>query len=560
MSLVRLRSVSFLLLCAAMLTGAARGQAKPSAVSHGLQGVEIYGGYGDFHPYNSTISGYKYPNVANSNATASVSLFFTRHLGFQMEGSYFSGNGNRSSYPPCVGNCIQNIYTGEAGPVVRFPIKYVVPFFHVLGGGVKANGPAYQPLTWGYGILGGGGLDVPLPYFHQRFAIRPIQADYQYARIDYGVKGPVPPSPLPANSLGGIGSINALKVSAGLVVRFGETEEKARPLLLGCTSDPVAVFAGENVRIAGLVDGLNPKKKATYTWASNAGKITPEGSTAVVDTTGVAPGEYEVVGRVSAGSKPSEQAYCKQPFTVKEALPPTLSCSANPSSVAPGTPVTITSVARSPQGRPLTYSYVASSGQISGTGSTAELATTGLTGGDVTVICTVADDSGKTAKATAVVTIVPPPPPPAKPSTSQLCSLSFVRDVKRPMRVDNEAKGCLDEVALALNRQADAKLVIVGNTSVDEKPTVAAERALNARQYLSEEKGIDASRIDVRVGETSGKTANITLVPAGATYDVGDTKPFNEQGVVRHGQPYPKKKVATKGKKVKPAAAKPTAQ
>ena len=194
MSLARLRPVSLILLCAALVTSAARGQAKASGVSHGLQGIEIYGGYGDFHPYGSNISGYKYPNVANSNATASIAAYFTHNIGAQIEGAYFSGNGNRSSYPPCVGNCIQNIYTAQAGPIVRFPIKYVVPFAHVLGGGVKMNGPALQPLTWGYGFTGGGGLDVVLPYFNGLFAIRPIQADYQYARIDYGVKGPIPPN------------------------------------------------------------------------------------------------------------------------------------------------------------------------------------------------------------------------------------------------------------------------------------------------------------------------------------------------------------------------------
>ena len=39
------------------------------------------------------------------------------------------------------------------------------------------------------------------------------------------------------------------------------------------------------------------------------------------------------------------------------------------------------------------------------------------------------------------------------------------RDKKRPTRVDNEAKACLDEVALDLQRQADAKAVVVGMTS-----------------------------------------------------------------------------------------------
>ena len=36
------------------------------------------------------------------------------------------------------------------------------------------------------------------------------------------------------------------------------------------------------------------------------------------------------------------------------------------------------------------------------------------------------------------------------------------------MRVDNEAKACLDQVALDLKQQADAKVVIVGEQNSDE--------------------------------------------------------------------------------------------
>jgi len=117
--------------------------------------------------------------------------------------------------------------------------------------------------------------------------------------------------------------------------------------------------------------------------------------------------------------------------------------------------------------------------------------------------------------------------PPASASTRRrpprllrlLCAISFERDRKRPVRVDNEAKACLDDIALQLQRESAGKLVIVGNYGDGETPKMAAERAINERRYLTEEKGIDASRIEPRVGSTSGRTAINTFVPAGATYD-----------------------------------------
>ena len=145
------------------------------------------------------------------------------------------------------------------------------------------------------------------------------------------------------------------------------------------------------------------------------------------------------------------------------------------------------------------------------------------TPGTVTVTCNVVDDLGKQATATTSVGITTPPPPPVPPapSTRSLCAVSFDRDRKRPVRVDNEAKGCLDDIALTLNRESSARLVIVGHHAEDEQPDAAAQRALNVEQYLIDEKGIDPSRIELRTGGTTGRSVDNILVPAGATFDTG---------------------------------------
>ena len=127
---------------------------------------------------------------------------------------------------------------------------------------------------------------------------------------------------------------------------------------------------------------------------------------------------------------------------------------------------------------------------------------------------------------------------------SALCSITFEKDKKRPTRVDNEAKACLVDIALTLQKQTDATAAIVGSSTAEEKAPpkhmkkgatpedVAAQRAVNTKDYLVTEKGIDASRITVYTGSGADKKVEDYLVPSGATFSVdgatpvtGDVKP-----------------------------------
>jgi outer membrane protein OmpA-like peptidoglycan-associated protein len=232
-----------------------------------------------------------------------------------------------------------------------------------------------------------------------------------------------------------------------------------------------------------------------------------------------------VKGRVSEGDKPGENADCAAPYTVKAFEPPTVSCTADPSAVISGNSSTITAIGISPQNRPLTYSYSSTSGSVSGTGSRATLSTSGAPTGAIAVTCNVVDDKAQTATATTSVMVEVPVAAP-KPLTSGLCAVHFDRDARRPVRVDNEGKACLDEVALDLQRNSDANLGLVGNAAGEEKGgrKLAAQRAVNTKAYLVGEKGIDSSRITVYTGSQDGKIVSTTLIPAGATFDAtGDT-------------------------------------
>jgi hypothetical protein len=274
--------------------------------------------------------------------------------------------------------------------------------------------------------------------------------------------------------------------------------------------------------------------------------ISGTSSTANIDTKTAAPGTYTVTGHVTEGAKPGQSADCTSQFTINDFQPPTISCSANPSSVNPGDSSTITATASSPQNRPLTYSYSATAGSVSGTTASATLSTAGASPGPITVTCNAVDDKGHSASSTTSVNVIapPPPPPPPAPMASSLCTVNFGREKARPNRVDNEAKACLDDVSLALQRSSDAKLSLVGNENAKEqkadarmakmkhhKPSAAEARAVNTKEYLVTEKGIDASRIMVYTGTDDAQTVTTSLVPAGATNPAASATPVDESAV-----------------------------
>jgi len=115
-----------------------------------------------------------------------------------------------------------------------------------------------------------------------------------------------------------------------------------------------------------------------------------------------------------------------------------------PGTIKAGGTSTITAVGVSPQNRPLTYSYSASGGSVTGSGTTAVFNSAGAPTGAVVIPCIATDDTGQMATSSTSVTILPPYVPPVQHSQT-LCSISFATDKKRPSRVDNEAKACLDE-------------------------------------------------------------------------------------------------------------------
>jgi hypothetical protein len=479
-----------------------------------------------------------YSNI-NVGGIVSGSYFFNKYVGAQVEvGIHEYGkqnNGNPISGPGTQGNN-DGFTTTAGGIILRFPSGKVTPFVHALVGAALVDGPSENPFTWGPDVTVGGGLDYNTPWFNHHLSIRIIQADYEYMHVNFG-----------SGYYGGVADINAARISAGLVFHAG-TVTPPSPVTLSCSALPVSVFPGDPVNLTAMAGSLEPKLNVVYSWSGDG--VTGNGSTGTVATGALAPGSYTVKCGVKEGKpgkegmKPWQTADATATYTVKAFEPPTISCSANPTTLKPGDSSTITASGISPQNRPLTYTYTASAGTITGNGATATYSSGGVPAGDVSITCNVSDDKGHASSANTALTITAPYVPPA-PHTQTLCSISFAMDKKRPTRVDNEAKACLDEIALDLQKQADAKAVLVGEeTSIEKTPPkhhnkhtpvvdIAAQRAVNAKEYLVTEKGIDASRVSVTTGATEGQTVEDYLVPAGATFtgDVNGTTPVDETTV-----------------------------
>ena len=547
-------SKSMILACAAMVSMAAtstfaQDKPAPKAMTESdASRLDIFVGYSYLAPHGTVeviqpstlaIEPVNYKSV-NLGEIFSAAYYFNRYVGAQFElssheyGKDLAGQDNDGFITPSV------------GLIFRYPTHDITPFAHALAGASDVDGPEHESRQWGPALTIGGGLDYNTPLWDHKLAIRIFQADYQYIHADFG---PV--------VYGGRANINAARLSAGIVLHIGSIAPPP-PVTLACSASPASVFPGDPVTITATADLLNPKLKAVYTWSGTG--VTGTGTTATVATGALAPGSYTVKGTVTEGDKPKPwlTADCSASFTVKAFEPPTVSCSANPSTIKPGDTSAVTATGVSPQNRPLTYTYSASAGSVSGTGTSATFSSAGAPTGTATITCTTTDDKGQTASATTPVTIEAPYVAPPAPTQTALCSITFDKDKKRPTRVDNEAKACLDDIALTLQGKSDATLAVVGSSTADEKTPpkhlkkgatpedFAALRAVNTKDYLVTEKGIDATRITVYTGTGDGQKVEDYLVPSGATFTVSGAT-----AVPADVKPQPRKAVAAKHPKKK---------
>jgi outer membrane protein OmpA-like peptidoglycan-associated protein len=398
-----------------------------------------------------------------------------------------------------------------AGPRLNLRRDRFVPFAEVLIGVANAGGSLTGAASQNtFALAAGGGVDIVL---WKNLAWRFAQIDY----LQTNFTGP---------ALNVNGRQNSIRAATGVVLRFGIPNPPPppnHPPVAACAANPTSVYAGSGDNVAIHVTASDPDNDPlTYSYTATGGTVEGTGQDARFSTNGLNEGTYTVNAKVDDGRGGTATCSVDVKVEPRPNRPPTISCSTDRSPIMPGERTGITAVASDPDNDPLTYSYSASGGQVTGDGPKAEFDSTGLQPGSYTVKCSVSDGRGGNADATTTVDVQQPPPP---PQATKVGDCSYGKPGSS--RVDNVCKRVLDDVALRLKNDPNAKLVITGYADSHEPRAakLADTRADLARKFLGE-KGIDASRITTRTGtaskekgaEKENRRVEFIFVPEGATY------------------------------------------
>ena len=197
---------------------------------------------------------------------------------------------------------------------------------------------------------------------------------------------------------------------------------------------------------------------------------------------------------------------------------PTVSCTADRSQALAGERVTLTATATDPEGDPITYEWSASTGAVTGTGSTVTYEA-GTTPGSATITVRATDSHGNTGTSDCTISLSAPAAPQAE-AVSCFAS-GFPRNLSRLNNVD---KACLDDVAQRLSADPRAKVIVIGHADADESnPEDTGKARADAVEDYLEGRGIEASRITTRsagatqAGAGSNRRVEVWFVPEGAT-------------------------------------------
>ncbi|HET7206845.1 MAG TPA: OmpA family protein [Terriglobales bacterium] len=471
---------------------------------------DIFAGYQYFHPGITVPTAFGDPNNPipfkvpdmTKGFGAALTYNFDPHWGAEFDLGENWGNGN-------------DVTTVSFGPRFIWRTDDANFFLHALVGLNRLSVPNLNEPN-GPGIILGGGMDLPIT---KSIALRLFEADYVWARQNY--------SSYASPSFPGLRhpSEEGIRLRTGLVFSWGGAPTVVPAA--SCSVQPTEVMVGEPITATVTPSNFNPKHTLTYSWSGNGGQVTGKDTSATIDTNNVAPGSYTVTAHVTdAKLKKGNEASCTATYTVKPLPPknpPTMSLSANPTSLVPGGTVNVSASCTSPDGVPVSVAnWTSTVGTVSGTANSATLNTAGLPPGPVTVTATCTDSRGLTGQASTQVTIENPPPPPVdKALEARLALHSVYFATAQPTPKDPNGGLLPSQQKILLNLATDFKkyleakpdthLVLEGHADI--RGAAAFNQALSERRVARVksflvEQGVPEANIETKA---FGAQHNLTI-------------------------------------------------
>jgi opacity protein-like surface antigen len=466
--------------------------------------------------------GYSYlrvlPSLNDSNrlvglngGNASIAFNFNNYLGLVADFGGYDDNRLRLAGPgeptPTVVNSSGTAYTYLFGPRLSYR-KYdrITPFAQALFGGVHASqvtlsdctGATCTPLPVqnSFAMTAGAGVDFRVSH---HISIRAIQAEYMMTRF----------APLYA---GASTMQNDLRLSSGLVFRFGggtpaEQVTTNHAPVATCSTDGKRIYSGSGEIVTVHVQANDPDNDPiTYSWTATNGAVEGSGSDVRWNSSGVQPGSYKINVSVSDGRGGATDCSTEVLVEPQPNRTPTVSCSADHTSVGVGDPVQVTASANDPDNDPLTYSWNSTGGHISGTGAAVTLDTSGLATNRYTITGQVNDGRGATADCSVNVDVLAPTPLELKLALHSIYFPTAEPTARNPNRglLASQEQTLIElasDFVKYLESKPDAHLILEGHAdprgSNESNQILSERRVARTKQYLIE-RGVPQANIETK--------------------------------------------------------------
>jgi len=465
-------------------------------------------------------------NFNNYGATGSFAYNANKWLGLVAEFGGYRFSRDVYVLPPGATQQVLTSLDGNQqtylfGPRLNFRhFDHFVPFLEVLFGGghgsAEVPGDASQS---DFAMVAGGGVDVILT---KMLAWRFVEADYLMTNYS----GP---------DLAASSRQNNFRIGSGLVLRWDYPPAPPKPNhppVAACSAAAPSVYQGSKDPVAIHVNASDADNDPlTYSYTATGGTVDGTGPDARWNPSGLALGSYTINVKVDDGRGGTATCAADVAVAKRPNSPPVISCSPERTPIIAGERVAIISRASDPDGDPITYSYSATGGQISGTTATAQFDSTGLAAGSYGITCTA--DDGQGGRTSAQTTVETKEPPEVKELEARLS----LRDVYFPTAQPTVAKpdgGLLasqqktldalaSDFARYLTHKPEAHLILDGHADIrgskEYNLKLSERRVARVKNYLIEH-GVPADHLDT---QAQGSEKNLSATEVKALIDQDTT-------------------------------------